>query len=633
MNNMLTHAPARNRRLRRGLGLFLFGMLFAVPTAEAGGQGRYTRDDGYAFYDIVWMEQRADHDTALMLHFNVPEPPAWAMPGERKLAEKRAAQQEDALDPVFDELMEGGEAPAVGSDLLKAEQKRRRYQDGRPLGDEAPPEVIYDYSPDAMDFPVPEGLRKVPGGRFGKALEFTGRQGLKVQLGDHGKRHTMDAWIKPARIPDEPVCLFASPYRNKQGSRLYLDPDGHLRFEWENQNRRYNKKVGHGEIMSLRSDEPIEAGVWTHVSAYVFISIHIEIAYRRSNFYEMRIGINGRTAAFKDFPSSHLSGGSPATINPGAFYIGINPEGQEIFEGLMDDVRVTGPRRYNRRIELPWRAEAGAPETFGPPHVEEESRIFHATFNAPGEGLFPKGTKGVAWDLGKHAVYEDMQVPGVNGKALLIDPAFEFPRVPIRGLSMEEGTFEFWFKPVNWDNHTNYAEKTSFLNKHVVPVMRFMGRHKETKKIVPFMEVRMYSMTIHGDADWIHPGLWSHFIFSWSPEDVYEQGGWGNTAGDPVKTFQAVRFGSSVWRVQLRRETSLMSKIEPRYLEIGIDRNWKAYQGQRPAIMVDEVIGHGRAFSKAEMNAAPLRWLESMPDSSLFRGTQVYVGEPTPQNK
>lgn len=620
------------------LWLCVFSLALWLPAAVfGGGQGRYTRDDGYAFYDIVWMEQRADHDTALMLHFNEPEPPAWAEPGERKLTQEQEAEQQDELGEELGEMMgdldDSSETTEAGAEMLAAKEKERRYRGGRPLGEEAPPDVIYDYSPNALDISLPEGLKKVEEGRFGKALQFTGERGLEVKLGEKGKRYSMDAWIKPARIPDEPVCIFASPYRNKQGARLFLEPDGHLRLDWANQNRRGNGEIGYGEVTTLRSDEPIEAGVWTHVSAYVFNSIHIEVAYRRSDFYEMRIGINGRMAAFADFGAGLLKGGSPDAINPGKFYIGMNPDGEQVFEGLMDDVRVTGPRRYNRQIELPWRAEVVENDTFDLPDGEQDSRVFHAGFNAPDDGLFPEGTKGVDWDLGKHASYKDMLAPGVVGKALLVDPALGFPRVPIRGLSMEEGTFEFWFKPVNWDNHTNYAEKTSFLNKHVVPVMRFMGRHKKTKKIVPFMEVRMYSMTIHGDADWIHPGLWSHVIFSWSPEDVYEESGWGKTAGDPLETFRAVRFGSSIWRGLLSRDTSMMSKVKPLYLEIGIDRDWEAYQGQRPAIMVDEVIGHDRSFSEEEMKTAPLRWLEEMPDSSLFKGTQAYVGKHAQQNK
>jgi hypothetical protein len=602
------------------------------PVAIFGGsRGRYTRDDGYAFYDIVWMEQRADRDTALLLNFNVPEPPAWVVPAARKLVRKREAAQQEEDDQVLGDLMDAIEEPTgpsiTGNEMMAAKERERRYRDGRPLGEEAPPGVIYDYSPNARDISVPDGLEKVEDGRFGKALRFTGERGLKVLLGEKGKRHSMDAWIKPARIPEEPVCIFASPYKNEQGGRLFLDPDGHLRLEWANQSRRGDK---HGEVETLRSDTPIEAGVWTHVSAYVFQSIHIEIAYRRSNFYEMRIGINGRVAAFVDSSMKSLWGGADI-INPGPFYIGMTPEGEQVFEGLMDDVRVTGPRRYVQRIELPFRAEGPEDDSFGPPAFERDSRIVHASFNTPDDGLFPKGTKGVEWDLRGQASYEDMLVPGVDGKALLIDPLLGFPRVPIQGLSMKEGTFEFWFKPVNWDNHTN--SHSVDLAKSVVNVMRFMGRHKKTKKVVPFMELLMYSRTIHGDSDWIHPGLWSHFIVSWSPEDVVKESGWGQTAGDPLKTFRAVRFGSSAWRVQLKRDTSLLSKVEPLYLEIGIVGDWRAYQGQRPAIMVDEVIGHDRAFSEEEKKAAPLRWLKRMPDRSRFTGTQVYVGEPTPRSR
>jgi hypothetical protein len=67
-------------------------------------------------------------------------------------------------------------------------------------------------------------------------------------------------------------------------------------------------------------------------------------------------------------------------------------------------------------------------------------------------------------------------------------------------------------------------------------------------------------------------------------------------------------------------------------LEIGIDRDWKAYQGQRPTILIDEVIGHDRAFSEEEKKAAHLRWLKERP-KRRFEGTQAYVGKPAPSNR
>ncbi len=615
---------------KRILFLLLCVQVMVFVNLYAGGQGRYTNRKGYAFYDIWWFEQQADRETTLMLHFNSPSEPEWMQPGNEALAAQES-EKEDSLEESLAEMQDDG--PEMDDMGMRNQTERSlEVKDGRPTHEVAPEGVIYDYSPNVREFKITEGVRKVENGRFGKALEFDGSNGLEIRLGKKGKRHSMDAWIKVDQLPEETACIFASPYFNDMGGRLLLEPDGHLTFEWASQNKRDSASGG---IRKLRSDVPIEAGAWTHVAAYTFQSVHIEVAYRRSDFYEMRIGINGRLAAFEDRGRGALKGNNEEFINPEKFYIGMNPEGEQVFQGLMDEVRVMGPRRYNNPRELAVKDEEELEKiSFGPPDFQADQRVFHADFDSPELAVHPEDKNTLSWDLGDSIQFADMQIPGVAGKGLLIDSALPLPRIPIQGMSTKEGTFEFWFQPANWDNHTNYAEKTSFLNRHRFSILRFFGRHKDTGNVVPFMELFMFPVTIHGDADWFHPGQWYHLIFSWSPEDVHKESAWGSVAGKPESTFRAYRFGDSVWRVYLRRDADLISKVEPLYLELGIaDQSREVYQGQRPAIMVDEVIGHANAFSDDEKKRAPLRWLKRLPDPKTISGTQCYVGKATPSYK
>jgi hypothetical protein len=72
--------------------------------------------------------------------------------------------------------------------------------------------------------------------------------------------------------------------------------------------------------------------------------------------------------------------------------------------------------------------------------------------------------------------------------------------------------------------------------------------------------------------------------------------------------FRATCEGENIYKAVLKRNTKLLDRIEPLYLEIGISNDITVYQNQRPAILIDEVIGHDRAFSEEEIEKAPKRW-------------------------
>ncbi len=565
------------------------------------GQTSYRNPQGYAFYEVWWREYRSDRETALLLHVNVPQSPPWARFGDAAMAAREAAAAPDEMDALLDGMLAGGgvaSGPDAGlGELMRDTQTQqlaaKEQREGRYVTEAAPEGVVYDYSPNRGEIVLPGGIAVIPGGRFGAGLELDGSTGLSIPIGRAGELRSMEGWFKPAALPAAPVCLLAG---GGNGARLLLHPDGRLELAWFSPETRQQERI--------RTDEPIRAGEWTHIAAYSFLDKHIEYVFQRPPNFEIRIGINGVVGA--RFVHRAQRDSPLPILQRGPFFIGMNPEGGAVYTGLVDEVRVSGLRRYQERGPAP-RVAAGAGLAFGPPRFRRDARVVHAAFESPELTVHPEGQSRIAWDPAPFATFADMQVPGVQGQALLIDPALGFPRLPIRGMSIEEGTFEWWFQPVNWDNHTDFGEIR--WSDHTMSVARFMGRDTESGQVVPFMEIQLARATIHGEAEWIHPGQWSHFIWTWSPGDVHTEAGWGTTqAGDPISTFRAFRFGNLVWRAQLMRNIRLIGRIEPLYLELGITDDITVIQGQRPAILVDEVIGHSVAFSAEEIKAAPARW-------------------------
>jgi len=589
------------RRLGRILGMLAgltVGVAWIAAPAPAIEPVIYRDADGYGFYDVWWREARSDVETALLLHAGRPSEHPWTRPGNRKLqAEAEADGGELAM--MFDELEAGPGpgSPGMGSmmdELSGAKLKGLEEAAGRSRDEAAPPGVVYDYSPGKLTIKLPRGVEKVEGGKFGQALRFTGRTGLSVTLVNDKPKEVIDGWFKPAELPDEPMVLWAT-----KSAALRLMPDGRVTLAWEGDD---------GEPRQLQSDKPIQPGQWTHIAAHYYVLQHIELykvmkrpelEYRKADFY---LTINGRAV---DRLSFRDAARPKDWMGKETLYIGMTPDGGSVYTGLIDDFRVASLRRYVERKPLPELAD-DRPIPFGPPHFKRDDRVFHVSFESQ-DMVVSQGAPKWTWDLGDQIRLADMQIKGPRGKAIVVDPALGFPRIPIQGMSNEQGSLELWLRPHNWDNYTNYGKIN--WSEHMMSVIRLMGRHKRTGEIVPFMELELPRASIHGTPIWTDPGQWMHLVWTWSPQDVFEEDGWGKIRkGDPLTGFRARFNGELFWRGHLKRDNSLLGKVEPLYMEIGIPEPIKVYQGQRPAIAIDEVIGYSRPLTEQEVLNAPKRW-------------------------
>jgi hypothetical protein len=350
----------------------------------------------------------------------------------------------------------------------------------------------------------------------------------------------------------------------------------------------------------MTAKDPIGVGQWTHVAFYQWV------ATGHSVRTETRLGVNGRVVARTEGDRKQIP--PPPLVAAGnILFIAASPEGREGYRGVMDDIRVTAMRRYCIREQWP-QFDPGKhprPIPFGPPLFEKDQRLFHFGFEGPRPTVHPLETATMEWKLGTDARLADFQVDAPFGKALLVDPAMGFPRIPIQGMSPHQGTLELWFQPFNWDNNTVIGERTP----QSYSMVRFYGRDKRNGKTVQFMSFDLPRESMFGGKGWCQPGTWSHFAWGWSPEDVLDEDGWGNARkGDPVGAFRGIRFGELVWRAMLRRNVQLIDHVEPLYAEIGVDAGFPVYHGQRPAILIDEIIYHPEKLPQEDRIRSTREW-------------------------
>lgn len=572
------------------------------PLASAGRSNHFTDEEGFAYYDVWWREARADRKTALMLHFGPPREHAWTRPGNAKLEAKDESDEGGLLEGDLAGLADGA---GRGEDLLgefgQAQQTKLEQAAGRDRDAEAPPGKLYDYSPNLRVVELPAGVARTDNGRFGAGLKLSGEVGLRVLIGKKGERKTMDGWFKPAALPEKPVCLLAGGRRGD--ARLWLLPDGRVQAAWHEDRRDEHRT-------RITSETKIDAGAWTHIALFESRSHHRPA--------ERHLGVNGRTVARHKKPTVRHRY-RPVVSEGSVLYIGESPDDGRAFKGSVDDVRVTTRRRYCPRESWPQfdPAQHPRPIPFGPPVFEEDQRVFHLGFESRKAKVHPTEQDELQWDLGEHAEFADYQIDAPFGKGLLIDPAMGFPRFSIEGLNHKEGTFEFWFQPVNWDNNSSFGERMGWSGRYM-SVVRFRGRDKRSGKIVTFMEADLPRASMFSGKGWMQPGTWVHFAWGWSPEDIVTtEGNWGAVKkGDPISGFRATCFGKLQWRAMLRRDVGLLDHVEPLYIEIGIPHSYSVYHGQRPAIMIDEIIYHEQKLTKEQRERATGRWAEQFhPDA------------------
>lgn len=130
------------------------------------------------------------------------------------------------------------------------------------------------------------------------------------------------------------------------------------------------------------------------------------------------------------------------------------------------------------------------------------------------------------------------------------------------------------------------------------------------------MEVFIPRGQMGGGAGWSRPGRWNHFVWSWSPthsslpHPVSTDPRREHQEKEPPKRLHAFCFGNMLWRAPVRIDTALLDHVAPLYLEIGVSNDFTVMHGQRPAIMVDEVILHSQRLDHTQRRQSAKAWAE-----------------------
>ncbi len=339
-------------------------------------------------------------------------------------------------------------------------------------------------------------------GRFGGGLRLSGRDGrVAVQAGP-GRGWTLDAWFRPARLPEAGATLVDLPL-GARSVRVSLMADGRLAMQWP------------GAKEPALTVWRCKAGEW----------FHLALVWQPATFHEdnvtsaeLLVLVNGKPVL--------RSGVQPAdafqrTLAQAAS-VGNDAKGQSGFDGWLDELRLSRVAREFYFWDLGWADTGGElrrPE--GQPFFRDErDLLLHLGFDrtlepttAP-EGLtFPK--------LGPEALGDTFEPnrwarhfgDGVRREALLLKPGGVDAKYQGRGFALPaQGTLAFWFRPLNWNNSTRWNLFAGFEQKRV-PLFHM---HQEGGKeaVLTFSLWQTPNSDAYRLLD-VNPGRWVHLAVVW----------------------------------------------------------------------------------------------------------------------
>ena len=97
------------------------------------------------------------------------------------------------------------------------------------------------------------------------------------------------------------------------------------------------------------------------------------------------------------------------------------------------------------------------------------------------------GDKDIAVELGSRDA-NAIVVEGIRGKGWFVDPLAGPVHLTLRGMTSNEGSLEFWMRPVNWDDMTGFWKGTA-PKPLLLSVMRLYGRNEKTRAGELFMSI------------------------------------------------------------------------------------------------------------------------------------------------
>lgn len=599
---MFHHLPYRGSLLT---ALALLAMLTASGTLAA---------EATPYASNWWREYGPDQWTVVLLHFGKPKDLPWEHLASKGLEKREEEKEEkDLMDQILN--MDAEEAAidnASDSGLVEDERaKAERERLAKPVEEpEVPTDKVYDYGDSRHVFELGPGMSAVPDGRFGGGLYFDGSgPGLDLSGRHDGKRISVaEASIRIEEYPEQTVCLISM---GVDESKLLLHPDGRLEL-WrakphgtpaENMIERQDiVKEMEAYLESdptVISSDAIPLGEWVHV------------AYGRGqtavvNSFVAYLWINGEMVSTHQGCKwnwyDYMSGG-PGGRGAYSMMIGNSASGDQPFVGWMDEVRVSSGqldwglagRHFNQDVPQPWIAGSEERELrFDTPYFLQDGTVGHIGFDN-GMGFDRHVAEGAAarWER-QVAEPSLMRRPGVRGEAMVIDPRVARLRLPRTGMSLREGSIDFWARPLNFDDNRG------------LPLMRIIARLPGSKELehqrIPLVTLRSKAPhTNEAGEPSFHPGAWTHFTLTW------EKTGHGRDAKLEVLLYRnhdrGWRRGSRVRTIKLGDrgiEDRAPWDMEFVDFEFGTNPGTKGGDGLEATLLVDEITLYDYALNRHE---------------------------------
>ena len=329
-------------------------------------------------------------------------------------------------------------------------------------------------------------------GRFSGALRIAGRPGaVRVDLNTpiRGCKHLcLEAWVRLDRYPSGEAVVAARDWKRGKtgGLALVVDATGALRLRW----RRHDRQCRPMQASAPAGAVPV--GRWTHLAG-LFHWGNTAIVY-----------VNGHEKVRQPFGAGWAEPeGLGNDADPGRLWIGNDPTLKRPLPGSIDEVRLSA--NVVRLFPLPdhsWTdPQARRPRVQGRPYVPDMTDVLlYASFDKTTDADRAAGSPKAMPQKGATLV------PGVRGTGARLGVAFK----SAGNLNLNEGTLEYWFAPIDWNNmdrwHVGVSSGPFMIYIWNVGILRPGGT-----PLVAWSRDR--SATWFGGVFW--PDQWAHVVVSW----------------------------------------------------------------------------------------------------------------------
>ena len=452
------------------------------------------------------------------------------------------------------------------------------------------------------------GARVVAGaGRFGGGLQLDGtgaaradKLDLRALLIDQGGT-TLDLWVRPAATAADapPQCLLALPdATGKDALSLRRGAAGELVVAWR------------GDTV-LTHPRPLPADMWSHVTLVLTttgaprnVSLDQVMVWT-----SLQVGVNGYLQPAER--PAWLNGGEgnaelvrrrcfAKTIGNVLVLGGGVGDGAAGWRGSVDAVRLSRGIRYFYPWDLGWqeRPVAAPIAEAKPPFFQPGQVLTRFTFDGT---LEPAAFAGRSWTGKADASHFR---PGLRGQALDLSRVGEtgFGMKGFYVLPEENGSIEFWFRPLDW--HNFYLGEYDGRDVPYTWLMTLTAKDARggtpTKNLEAIRGRACRDANLHWQQ--FHPGRWTHVLIAVKDRHpaVYVN-------GRPQKLWQA--------GLVLRGHPYSREPLEEWRKRTGgkdTDDTWTTAFVQSPTL-VDEFSVYSWPLTAEEAWNAYARWL---PDAS-----------------